>query len=133
MDFGVIGAKGLVLGALWQHAEPKDDLTAFNTGKKDTNGKDILANYKGLEEDAWVAALTYKIGDTPFAVKGQYQSATTARDGFEDRKLDQYGVGLDYRFNKQARFYGIVAQQKRDWQDEDNKRTVVGAGMEYNF
>jgi hypothetical protein len=34
MDFGVIGAKGLVLGALWQHAEPKDDLTAFNTGKK---------------------------------------------------------------------------------------------------
>ncbi|MDU5499213.1 MAG: hypothetical protein E6088_16755, partial [Acinetobacter baumannii] len=27
----------------------------------------------------------------------------------------------------------IVAQQKRDWLAQDDKRTVVGAGMEYNF
>ncbi|EOR09117.1 porin [Acinetobacter tandoii] len=132
-DFASIGVKGLVLGGLWQHAEPKDDLTAYDTGKKDTNGQAILANYKGLEEDSWIAAVTYKIGNTPFAVKGQYQSAKTARDGHDDRTIDQYGIGLDYKINKQARFYGIVAQQKRDWLSDDDKRTVIGTGMEYNF
>lgn len=132
-DFSSIGLKGLVLGGLWQHAEPKDDLTAYDTGKKDTNGQAILANYKGLEEDSWITAVTYKIGNTPFAVKGQYQSAKTARDGHDDRTIDQYGIGLDYKINKQARFYGIVAQQKRDWLSDDDKRTVIGTGMEYNF
>lgn len=132
-DFASIGVKGLVLGGLWQHAEPKDDLTTYDTGKKDTNGQAILANYKGLEEDSWIAAVTYKIGNTPFAVKGQYQSAKTARDGHDDRTIDQYGIGLDYKINKQARFYGIVAQQKRDWLSDDDKRTVIGTGMEYNF
>ena len=132
-DFASIGVKGLVLGGLWQHAEPKDDLTAYDTGKKDTNGQAILANYKGLEEDSWITAVTYKIGNTPFAVKGQYQSAKTARDGHDDRTIDQYGIGLDYKINKQARFYGIVAQQKRDWLSDDDKRTVIGTGMEYNF
>ncbi|NCI79299.1 porin [Acinetobacter kanungonis] len=133
-DFGTIGLKGLVLGGLWQHAEPTDDLTAYNTGKTDaTTGNAITANYKGLEEDSWIAAVTYKIGNTPFAVKGQYQSAKTARDGYDDRTIDQYGIGLDYKINKQARFYGIVAQQKRDWLNDDDKRTVIGTGMEYNF
>ena len=122
---------GVVLGGLWQHAEPTDDLTAYTTTSADGTKK--VSNYAGLEEDSWVAAVSYKIGETPFVVKGQYQSSTTSRDGHEDRKIDQYGLGLDYKINKQARFYGIVAQQKRDWIAEDDKRTVVGAGMEYNF
>ncbi|MCF4321026.1 GFA family protein, partial [Acinetobacter baumannii] len=29
--------------------------------------------------------------------------------------------------NKQARFYGIVAQQKRDWLNDDDKQTGTGA------
>lgn len=116
-DFSKLGATGLVLGGLWQHAEPTDELT----------------KYKGLQEDAWVGAVTYRIGETPFVVKGQYQSSKASVDGQQDRKIDQYGVGLDYKINKQARFYGIVAQQKRDWLAQDDKRTVVGAGMEYNF
>ncbi len=48
-------------------------------------------------------------------------------------KIDLYGLGLDYQINKQARFYGIVAQQKRDWLNDDDKQTVVGTGIEYNF
>lgn len=133
LDLGSIGAEGLVLGGLWQHAEPTDDVTAYNSGKKDTAGNDIIKNYKGLEEDSWIGSISYKIGETPFVVKGQYQSSKTSVDGKDDRTIDQYGIGLDYRFNKQARFYGVVAQQKRDWIAEDDKRTVVGAGMEYNF
>ncbi|TCB79461.1 porin [Acinetobacter sp. ANC 4173] len=125
-DFSTIGLKGLVLGGLWQHAEPKDDLTAYTANA-------VTTNYQGLEEDSWITAVTYKIGNTPFAVKGQYQSAKTARDGHDDRTIDQYGIGLDYKINKQARFYGIVAQQKRDWLSDDDKRTVIGTGMEYNF
>jgi predicted porin len=125
-DFSTIGLKGLVLGGLWQHAEPKDDLTAYTANA-------VTTNYQGLEEDSWITAVTYKIGNTPFAVKGQYQSAKTARDGQDDRTIDQYGIGLDYKINKQARFYGIVAQQKRDWLSDDDKRTVIGTGMEYNF
>ena len=69
---------------------------------------------------------------TKWTVKAQYQTAETTADGMTDRTIDQYGVGVDYNFNKQARFYGVLAQQKRDWVADDNK-TVVGLGMEYNF
>ncbi|NOZ96649.1 MAG: autotransporter outer membrane beta-barrel domain-containing protein, partial [Gammaproteobacteria bacterium] len=54
-------------------------------------------------------------------------------DNRSDRKISQYGLGVDYNFNKQARFYGVLAQQKRDWLSDDDKKTVVGVGMEYNF
>lgn len=127
-DFTKLGLNGLVLGALYQHAEPSDSpsveyLTANSLDKR------VGQN---LEENAWLIQATYNILNTPWTVKGQYQSAKTEWDG-GDRKLDQYGVGVDYNFNKQTRFYGVLAQQKRDWQSSDDKKTVVGLGMEYNF
>ena len=70
---------------------------------------------------------------TPIKLKAEYISAKTEVDGKEDRKNDLYGVGADYQINKQARFYGIVAQQKRDWLTKDDKKTNIGLGMEYNF
>ena len=44
-------------------------------------------------------------------MKAEYASAETQVSGKQDRKIDLYGLGLDYQINKQARFYGIVAQQ----------------------
>ncbi|WP_445116036.1 porin [Acinetobacter sp. WZC-1] len=116
VDLTQIGADGLVFGALYQHAEPTDDVAA----------------YTDLEEKAWLISATYSIPSTPWALKAQYQSAKTEWTN-NDRKLDQYGVGVDYNFNKQARFYGVLAQQKRDWYSDNDKKTVVGLGMEYNF
>ena len=115
-DLTKIGAEGLVFGALYQQAEPTDDVVAYND----------------LKEKAWVVSGTYSIPSTPWAVKAQYQSAKTEWTN-NDRKIDQYGLGVDYNFNKQARFYGVVAQQKRDWYADNDKKTVLGLGMEYNF
>lgn len=133
-----IAKSGFVVGALWQHAEPTDDLTAYKTSKitrvdgvdKTT---DTYTNYKGLEEEAYAVTAAYKIPNTKLKVKAEYASAETQVSGKQDRKIDLYGLGLDYQINKQARFYGIVAQQKRDWIKEDDKQTVVGTGIEYNF
>lgn len=120
-DFSKIGANGLVLGALYQQAEPTDDIKGF----------------EGLEEKAWLISSTYKVGNTPWVVKAQYQTAETTADVFNgDITIDQYGIGVDYNLNKQTRFYGVLAQQKLDITgvdlEEDNK-TVFGLGMEYNF
>ncbi len=120
-DFSKIGANGLVLGALYQQAEPTDDIKGF----------------EGLEEKAWLISSTYKVGNTPWVVKAQYQTAETTADAFDgDITIDQYGIGVDYNLNKQTRFYGVLAQQKLDITgvdlEEDNK-TVFGLGMEYNF
>ena len=116
IDLTQIGADGLVFGALYQQAEPTDDVVAYND----------------LKEKAWVVSGTYSIPSTPWALKAQYQSAKTEWTN-NDRKIDQYGLGVDYNFNKQARFYGVVAQQKRDWYVDNDKKTVFGLGMEYNF
>ena len=116
LDLTQIGADGLVLGVLYQQAEPTDDVLAYND----------------LKEKAWLVSGTYNIPSTPWALKAQYQSAKTEWTN-NDRKIDQYGVGVDYNFNKQARFYGVVAQQKRDWYADNDKKTVLGLGMEYNF
>lgn len=120
-DFSKIGANGLVLGALYQQAEPTDDIKGF----------------EGLEEKAWLISSTYKVGNTPWVVKAQYQTAETTADIFNgDITIDQYGIGVDYNLNKQTRLYGLLAQQKLDITgvdlEEDNK-TVFGLGMEYNF
>lgn len=120
-DFSKIGANGLVLGALYQQAEPTDDIKGF----------------EGLEEKAWLISSTYKVSNTPWVVKAQYQTAETTADVFNgDITIDQYGIGVDYNLNKQTRFYGVLAQQKLDITgvdlEEDNK-TVFGLGMEYNF
>lgn len=128
LDFSNIGLNGLVFGALWQQAELSDSPSAAELAAEELNP--LAAS---VEEKAWVGSVTYSIPNTPIALKAQYQSAETTADGMNDRKIDQYGIGADYKINKQARFYGIVAQQKRDWLVKDDKKTVVGMGMEYNF
>ena len=128
LDLGAMGASGLVLGALWQTAQPTDDTVTVTKGTPA-----VVTSYKGLQEDAFGVTAAYKIGATPVKLKAQYISATTEVDGMKDRQQDLYGVGADYQINKQARFYGIVAQQKRDWLTKDDKKTNIGLGMEYNF
>lgn len=131
LDLGAMGASGLVLGALWQTAQPTDDTVSTGSGT-------TLVSYKGLQEDAFGVTAAYKIGATPVKLKAQYISAKSETDaaiiaGKKELKQDLYGVGADYQINKQARFYGIVAQQKRDWLTKDDKKTNIGLGMEYNF
>lgn len=126
-DFSKAGVDGLVLGALYQYAEPSDSPSATELT---TAGKDPKA--ASLDEKSWVLQATYAIPSTPWAIKGQYQQAKTSWDG-DSRKFDQYGIGVDYRFNKQTRMYGVLAQQKRNWQSDDDKRLIVGAGMSYSF
>ncbi|MFK8933907.1 hypothetical protein ABCA12_1571 [Acinetobacter junii] len=135
LDLGAMGASGLVLGALWQTAKPTDDVVAVITTTKETNKPDTVKNnsFKGLKEDAYGVTAAYAIPSTPVKLKAQYISATTEVDGMKDRQQDLYGVGADYQINKQARFYGIVAQQKRDWLASNDAKTVIGLGMEYNF
>ena len=131
LDLTPAGVDGLVLGALWQTAQPTDDTVTVTKGTPA-----VVTSYKGLQEDAFGVTAAYKIGATPVKLKAQYISATTEVDGMKDRQQDLYGVGADYQINKQARFYGIVAQQKRDWKtvsEPETKKTTIGLGMEYNF
>ena len=126
LDLTPAGVDGLVFGALWQTAQPTDDTVSTKSGTPA-----IVTSYKGLQEDAFGVTAAYKIGATPLKLKAQYISATTEVDGMKDRQQDLYGVGADYQINKQAKFFGIVAQQKHDWKDD--KKTNIGLGMEYNF
>ena len=132
VDLTKAGVNGLVLGALWQTAQPTDD-TVTTSSTSDTPPVTTITSYKGLQEDAYGVTAAYVIPSTPWKLKAEYLSANTSVDSKSDRKIDQYGVGVDYNLNKQARFYGVVAQQKRDWINEDDKKTVIGLGMEYNF
>lgn len=142
-DFSKYGVDGLVFGALWQNAKPTDDTVVITTSSsvttKDANGFDqtkttkTSTSYKGLEEDSFGLTLAYAIPSTPWKVKSEYIQANTSADNASDRKISQYGLGVDYNLNKQARLYGVLAQQKRDWLASDDKKTVVGLGMEYNF
>ncbi len=135
LDLGAMGASGLVLGALWQTAKPTDDVVAVITTTKETGKPDTVTNnsFKGLKENAFGVTAAYIIPSTPVKLKAEYISAKTEVDGKEDRKNDLYGVGADYQINKQARFYGVVGQQKIDWQKDNDKKTTIGLGMEYNF
>ncbi|AOA58109.1 porin [Acinetobacter larvae] len=126
-DLTKIGVDGLTLGALYQYTEPSN-----SPSKDQLKALGLKTSAASLDEKAWVLQATYRVPSTPWAVKGQYQSAKTSWDE-DDRKIDQYGVGLDYNFNKQGRFYAVLAQQKRNWLKEDDKKTVFGVGMIYSF
>ena len=128
LDLTPMGVEGLVFGALWQTAQPTDDTVTVTSGTPA-----VVTSYKGLQEDAYGVTAAYTIPSTPVKVKLQYISATTERDGADDRKQDLYGLGLDYQINKQAKFYSVVGQQKRDWLKENDAKTTIGLGMEYNF
>lgn len=126
LDLSPMGVNGLVFGALWQNAKPTDDTVSTTSGS-------TVTSFKGLEEDAFGLTAAYAIGTTPWKIKGEYIQSNTSADNRSDRQISQYGLGLDYNFNKQTRMYGVLAQQKRDWLASDDKKTVVGVGMEYNF
>ncbi|ESK56337.1 MAG: porin [Moraxellaceae bacterium] len=128
LDLTQAGVDGLVFGALWQTAKPSDDTVTTTAGTPS-----VVTSYKGLQEDAYGLTAAYVIPSTPIKLKAEYISATTESNGRVDRKQDLYGLGADYQINKQARFYGVVGQQKRDWLTKDDKKTVIGLGMEYNF
>lgn len=128
VDLSKAGVNGLVFGALWQTAQPTDDTVSTTSGTPA-----VTTSYKGLQEDAYGITTAYTIPSTPWKLKAEYLSANTSVDNKTDRQIDQYGVGVDYNLNKQARFYGVVGQQKRDWLTKDDKKTVIGLGMEYNF
>ena len=128
LDLKPAGLDGLVLGALWQTAKPTDDTVTTTSGTPAT-----VTAFKGLKENAYGVTAAYVIPSTPVKLKAEYISSTTELNGRDDRKQDLYGIGADYNINKQARFYGVVGQQKRDWLVKNDKKTVIGLGMEYNF
>ena len=135
IDLTQAGVDGLVFGALWQTAKPSDDTVAVVTGSGTTA---TTKSYKGLQENAYGVTAAYAIPSTPIKLKAEYISAKSETDaaiiaGKKDLRQDLYGVGADYQINKQARFYGVVGQQKRDWLTKDDKKTTIGLGMEYNF
>ncbi|MFM6958345.1 MAG: porin, partial [Acinetobacter sp.] len=108
IDLTQAGVEGLVFGALWQTAQPSDDTVSTSSGTPA-----VVTSYKGLQEDAYGLTAAYVIPSTPVKLKAEYISSTTESDGRTDRKQDLYGFGADYQINKQARFYGVVGQQKR--------------------
>lgn len=132
-DFANTGVDGLSIGGLFQHAEPSDDIDGADS----------------LEEQAFGITLAYSIPSTPWTVKGEYVTAETSADGWDDREIDRYGLGVDYKLNKQTKLYGVLAQTKinealqvayklkDDKKIEDkgteDKETVVGLGMEVKF
>ncbi|MFC3901566.1 Outer membrane protein (porin) [Acinetobacter marinus] len=122
-DFSKIGADGLVLGGLFQHAEPSDDLDGAES----------------LEEQAFGITLAYSIPSTAWTVKGEYIAAETSADGWDDREIDRYGLGVDYKLNKQTKLYGVLAQTKINealqvaYDRAEDKETVFGLGMEVKF
>ncbi|WP_291341569.1 porin [Acinetobacter sp. UBA801] len=139
-NFKAAGLSGLTLGALWQQAELSDSPSATVLAATVEKGSNPTKNLKreaaSLEEQAMGITAAYKFADTPWTVKAEYITAETTATGVKDRTIDQYGLGVDYHFNKQARMYGVVASQERDWETgvgKDDTMTVFGLGMEYNF
>lgn len=122
-DFANTGVDGLSIGGLFQHAEPSDDIIGLDS----------------LEEQAFGLTLAYAIPDTALTVKGEYVTAQTSADDLEDAEIDRYGVGVDYKLNKQTKLYGVLAQTKINdvlvdaGEFPEDKETVVGLGMEVKF
>lgn len=119
---------GLTLNALLQTAKPTNLSTTAKAG-----------DFKGFDkEQSFLVGAGYKIGDTPWSVKVQYQQSNTeyTTAGTEDTKLAQIGGMVDYAFNSKTRAYGYVAQQTDDrkvaGKDKDDLN-FVGMGLEFNF
>lgn len=122
-DFSNAGAEGLVIGGLFQQAEPSDDIIGLDS----------------LEEQAFGLTLAYSIPSTPWTVKGEYVTAETSADGWDDGEIDRYGLGVDYKLNKQTKLYGVLAQTKINealqagYELEEDKETVFGLGIDLKF
>lgn len=100
---------GLILGALYQQID-------FNTKS---------------DEKAWLISGKYKIANTPWAVKAQYND-TKNFQGTKDRDVTEVALGGEYAFNANAKGH-LYAGQVNTKNVKANDRTVVGAGLEYKF
>ena len=134
-DLGKIGATGLYLGAMWQTAEISDytNLEAFSVTPA------YAGDYNKVEEDAWLISATYKLANTPWTFKAQYQQADTdyavLGGASGDSSVDQWGIGADYKLNSQTKLFANAIQ--REWDNSPKKgnadESVYGLGMEIKF
>ncbi|WP_407303704.1 porin [Acinetobacter sp.] len=134
-DLGKIGATGLSLGAMWQTAEISDytNLQAFSVTPA------YAGDYNKVEENAWLISATYKLTNTPWTFKAQYQQADTdyavLGGALGDSSVDQWGIGADYKLNSQTKFFANAVQ--REWNNSPKKgnadESVYGVGMEVKF
>ena len=134
-DLGKIGATGLYLGAMWQTAEISDytNLEAFSVTPA------YAGDYNKVEENAWLISATYKLANTPWTFKAQYQQADTdyavLGGASGDSSVDQWGIGADYKLNSQTKLFANAIQ--REWDNSPKKgnadESVYGLGMEIKF
>lgn len=117
---GSVKIENLALSALIQRAEVDDTATASN----------IVAISNVDDELGFAVGAVYKISQTPWSIKGQYQQGTTSyKNANADLDVKQIATGVDYHFNNNAKAYAYVAQHKV----ADDKNTVGGLGLQYKF
>ncbi|NNG75919.1 porin [Acinetobacter sp. ANC 4277] len=142
-DLGKIGATGLSIGAMWQTAEISDytnlkGLTLDNPATPAVN-EAYAGDYNKVEEDAWLISASYKLANTPWTFKAQYQQADTdyavLGGASGDSSVDQWGIGADYKLNSQTKLFANAVQ--REWDNSPKKgnadESVYGLGMEIKF
>ena len=134
-DLGKIGAPGLSVGAMWQTAEISD----YSNIKPFTVTPAYAGDYNKVEENAWLISATYKLANTPWTLKAQYQQADTdyavLGGASSDSSVDQWGIGADYKLNSQTKLFANAVQ--REWDNSPKKgnadESVYGLGMEVKF
>ena len=134
-DLGKIGATGLSVGAMWQTAEISD----YSNIKPFTVTPEYAGDYNKVEENAWLISATYKLANTPWTLKAQYQQADTdyavLGGASGDSSVDQWGIGADYKLNSQTKLFANAVQ--REWDNSPKKgnadESVYGLGMEIKF
>lgn len=134
-DLGKIGAPGLSVGAMWQTAEISD----YSNIKPFTVTPEYAGDYNKVEENAWLISATYKLANTPWTLKAQYQQADTdyavLGGASGDSSVDQWGIGADYKLNSQTKLFANAVQ--REWDNSPKKgnadESVYGLGMEIKF
>ena len=134
-DLGKIGAPGLSVGAMWQTAEISD----YTNIKPFTVTPEYAGDYNKVEENAWLISATYKLANTPWTLKAQYQQADTdyavLGGASGDSSVDQWGIGADYKLNSQTKLFANAVQ--REWDNSPKKgnadESVYGLGMEVKF
>lgn len=98
---------GLTLGALYQQID------------FDTNA----------DEKGYLVSGKYKIANTPWAVKAQYNDTQNYK-GQKDTDVKEFAVGGEYTFNANTKGHIYAGQINTD---KVSDKTVVGAGLEYKF
>lgn len=134
-DLGKIGATGLSVGAMWQTAEISD----YSNIKPFTVTPAYAGDYNKVEENAWLISATYKLANTPWTLKAQYQQADTdyavLGGASGDSSVDQWGIGAEYKLNSQTKLFANAVQ--REWDNSPKKgnadESVYGLGMEIKF